>query len=651
MAEAEKRNESSDTWSLGCVFFEMTTVLKGRNINDMRQYLKKSGNTYRFYRSLKGVEDWSRDLRRAYGQASDDIPLAWSALMMQFKPSDRVTANDLCAEISYATHETNSGVILFSGECCIVTSDSDSTTGSATGSETWANNDHTDGTSPPISPLTSRAGTDRSVDPAKINEGPGVDDSPTSGEDSHPWSPTIEVTAFEETPANPLSGLEGSLSASPPRRKKLMHFPIRFKARSKETITNTQDMEQDAMEDMPLVLSGMSTDIEAKHETSEARNNKGMASEVSALLQAARSRRLSSSSDISAMARPILAWRPRMTSDTGLGIGGVRDSGNAQDLQPLPVLGPLSWTKPYHLLDDVKSDPDFMSFLESNYEDSSEYVSAVDPRSTTLLVTLLLSHGLQVESWKYVDSEGASPTFAILDWGQEYRGVLMLMIKAGAKLLYETQDGSTPMTRAAARGYTWAIDILVEAGVSLNSQTRRVALVDAAMNGQLETVKHLIIDLHAVPDQRTTKGKTALRAASSKGHVAIVRYLLETFRDQIDVEARFKNHTPMLDACFRGDVGTAKALLDYGADPNGGRDLKTGNVSYLHHAVRSNHTDIVQLLIDYGADITARSVPLNTPLDEAKKKGNSEIMYKLLEAKAVQERMKKELQRASKRGN
>ena len=169
------------------------------------------------------------------------------------------------------------------------------------------------------------------------------------------------------------------------------------------------------------------------------------------------------------------------------------------------------------------------------------------------------------------------------------------------------------------------------------------------MRRQLETVKHLLLILHAVPDQKTVKGKTPLYAAASKGHSHIVRYLLEQFRDQVDIEARSKGQTPLLDACLRNDVMVAQALLEYGADLNGGKDLKTGNLSYLHHAARAGHVDMVRLLIDHRADISARSVSLKTPLDEAKKEGRTEIIYILLEIKARQERVKQELVRSRNR--
>ena len=646
MTNDQSRNESSDIWSLGCVFVEMATVLKGRSIETLREYLKAKTGNYRFYKNQKGVEAWSRDLRTICSE-SEYVPLKWAKRMMQDKPKRRLTATDLCAEIA---KETDTDTELFSCGCCTSSDDTDSTANSVVGSDAWAEDEY-------ISPLTSRVGTDNSLEPNPAKSEPGSTDRHASMGTSDFNSPTIEVTAFQEEfspSSNPLAGLEGPALASPPGRAKVIRLPSLFKSRSKETVTTTEDLQEGGADAAIPDLTGITINGEAEKDISRwdtvKQDYMGVASEMSAALQAVRSRRLSTSSDISAMVKPVVAWRPRKTSDAGLGVSGVHDIDHIQELQPLPALGPLSWTKPHHLVADVKNDSNFISFIESKYPNAADYVAGPDPKSIAVLVMLLLRHGLRVEDWRYVDNEGASPTFAVIEWGKEYQGVVMLMTRAGAKLQYETRDGSTPLSRAAARGHIWAIDILFEAGATLNPpESRRVPLVEAAMCGQLETVKHLLLILHAVPDQKTVKGKSPLYAAASKGHAHIVRYLLEQFRDQIDIEARFKGQPPLLDACLRNDVMVAQALLEHGADPNGGKDLKTGNLSYLHYAARAGHVDMVRLLIDHGADISARSVSLRTPLDEAKKERRAEVDFILRETKASHERVKRELQRSRNR--
>ena len=48
VAEYQKRNSSSDMWSLGCVFLEMSTVLAGQTVDKMRRYLGTARTTTDF---------------------------------------------------------------------------------------------------------------------------------------------------------------------------------------------------------------------------------------------------------------------------------------------------------------------------------------------------------------------------------------------------------------------------------------------------------------------------------------------------------------------------------------------------------------------------------------------------------------------------
>lgn len=45
VATAESRNSRSDLWSLGCVFLEISTILKGKTIKELLAFLKANGTT------------------------------------------------------------------------------------------------------------------------------------------------------------------------------------------------------------------------------------------------------------------------------------------------------------------------------------------------------------------------------------------------------------------------------------------------------------------------------------------------------------------------------------------------------------------------------------------------------------------------------
>ena len=161
VANYEKRNSASDIWSLGCVFLEICSILKGRTVNDMRQYFKKLHDTYKFFQCFRAIQAWSEELCHLDSE-SDNEPLYWATLMMHHDPDSRPSANDLCGEITRRTGKRDSEFKRFCGECCYIGSDADSSHGSASGGDLWAENLDDEITSPATSPLTSPMTTDSS---------------------------------------------------------------------------------------------------------------------------------------------------------------------------------------------------------------------------------------------------------------------------------------------------------------------------------------------------------------------------------------------------------------------------------------------------------------------------------------------------------
>lgn len=153
VASYEKRNSTSDIWSLGCVFLEMCSILKGRTVHDMRQYFKKLHGKYKFFQCFPAIQAWSGELWNLDSE-SDNLPLYWASLMMDRDPDSRPSANDLCGEITRRIGKTDSESKLFCGECCYIGSDADSSHGSASGGDLWAENLDDEITSPATSPLT-----------------------------------------------------------------------------------------------------------------------------------------------------------------------------------------------------------------------------------------------------------------------------------------------------------------------------------------------------------------------------------------------------------------------------------------------------------------------------------------------------------------
>ena len=704
VANYQPRNGSSDIWSLGCVFFEMTTVLKGRSIDAMRQHFKRVNDTHKFHQCLPGINSWSQELAEL-GLEADNNPLDWATDMMQIDPKSRPSADELCARIAKVVGITDDGLPHFSGECCAIGGDGDSSGASVFDDDVWAVKDDVE----VISPCPSSPSTDKSTKSVGAKSDSIPKDVPVARDVSEASSPTIQITAARKPIGQsgiPVVGLEQcSITTSPLTTKMNLPYHSFSRKHSREAVGSRDNdpnlllnlgnqqttdaeraeesedeivevIEQGAeekglgiVEIMEAVSTGensplgpdVTTDLEVglqKPETSAVMANSerlaaDLAAEMTAALQASRSRRLSSSAIVPGE-RPI----SMLTVETPSRTNDRRPSSDMQSLRGwqtigfrnnLPKLGPLSWAKPSYLLDDVKNDMSFMSFLADNYEDCYHLVSAATLKDVTSLIEMLLRNGFQLDAWTYVDTEGISPTFSVLDWGEDYEALFKLMVNSGVCLHYETQDGSNLLSRAASSGYTWALKILVDAGAKLNRNNRRTAMVDAADSDQLETVEYLVNKFQATPDLKTSEGKTALRAASINHHVDIVKFLLETCRDQIDIENRVNDQSILYDACVGDRTEVVELLLAHGADPNATSGVMSGKWTPLQKAAKAGNMDIVRTLVAHGADISARAFPMvsgagplgTTAMMEAKKGGYAEIEKFLANEQDARAKMKR----------
>ena len=669
VAQPEKRNVSSDVWSLGCVFLEMTTVLKERSITEMQGYFKKLHGSYRFYQCKDAIDGWAKELL-ASGKESDNLPIRWIAGMLRIQPESRPSAEALYQDITSQAQQNKCEAQRFIGDCCndfcTGDSDSDCDTPGEDDTDSWEES-HSDEATPPLTPSlkTSHIGVGP-VKAASTEDGFQPVEPPINPVPPKPSPPNMNDPAVRgrtARPSVPAINTGSSLSPNLPLGDKIsVPYPSFSRAHSKEAVRpvdNDTSLQQNTTEpklmgvarveglglesenrvtqsvttETPLSIPRITMHQEAKLDDLEidvverddtAGEAKISVAEMTAALLASRSRRTSAASDRPFFGRSSEAVSPfsdKAPSLTGWQTIGFRNN--------LPVLGPLSWAQPSHLLTDVKSDPSFMAYLESNYKDCYDLLSVSTIEHVTLLVEMLLRNGLKLDDWKHVDDEGISPLFRVLDWGGKYQSLFKVMVNSGANLNYETKDGRNPLSQAAAYGYNWAIKILVDAGADLRKYTRRNALVDAAESNQLETVKYLIGTLKAEPDLKDADGRTALRAASINGHVEIVNYLLETCRDKIDIENKVNEQSILYDACTGGRTEVVKILLDHRADPNSTSGITSGGKwTPLIKAVQANNIEIAQALIHHGAKISARTLRFvgTTAMSEAKKGGNARMI-------------------------
>ncbi|KAI9761626.1 MAG: hypothetical protein M1840_001742 [Geoglossum simile] len=118
VAAHEPRNASSDIWSLGCVFLEMSVVLKGLSVEYFKSYFEKNGTGLPFVRTnLPALSMLLTELERT-GIPSDSRALVWVKYMLQHDRSARPTAATLVSWITVpdGPYEGNG---VFCGICCL----------------------------------------------------------------------------------------------------------------------------------------------------------------------------------------------------------------------------------------------------------------------------------------------------------------------------------------------------------------------------------------------------------------------------------------------------------------------------------------------------------------------------------------------------
>ncbi|MEJ1963492.1 MAG: ankyrin repeat domain-containing protein [Gammaproteobacteria bacterium] len=259
-----------------------------------------------------------------------------------------------------------------------------------------------------------------------------------------------------------------------------------------------------------------------------------------------------------------------------------------------------------------------------------ELARAQDIRGVTLLSQAAL-YGNAGEI-KWLLSHGADPNIATeaghtpLMLGIDDLDKVKLLLDAGADISARTQAGRTTLQQAAdIKRNARVIGLLLRHGAKAEPGEGD-PLVQVSRNGDLESMKLLAA-------QRGGKfPKPAVKAAALSNCLACLRLVLAAKPDEQAIRTALVGTATMIN----NDV--LSALLKSGADANApaAKGASEEAKTVLMQAVYSDYAPParVRLLIDFGADVNARSANGNTALLEARKKGSTEIVAMLIAAGA-----------------
>ncbi|XP_061662559.1 ankyrin repeat and SOCS box protein 13a.1 [Syngnathoides biaculeatus] len=175
---------------------------------------------------------------------------------------------------------------------------------------------------------------------------------------------------------------------------------------------------------------------------------------------------------------------------------------------------------------------------------------------------------------------------------------LIRLIESEPSVNIVTVDNITPLHEASLQGHPHCVRLLLEAGAQVDVRTIHgsTPLCNACTSGSLECVKLLLRYGAKVNPSLTALTASPLHEACIQGNAEIVRLLIASGAQLEAYDVHFG--PPLHIACAKAHLDCVRELLLAGADVNSSKFHETA----LHHAARLDTPDVIELLMDFGAN-------------------------------------------------
>jgi ankyrin repeat protein/serine/threonine protein kinase len=573
------RGSASDVWSLGCVFLEMTTVLKGLDLSDVRVFFEGygSGSTI-FASNYYATESWIVQLRVTGESNIDNQPLEWIGQMLKPAPQRRVTAKELFNTINIVNGSERQAV--YCRNCCFVE---------------WGNSNKAElsGTSfvDKASMLVGRT-SDLSQTPLQSTFKAQEKDSPV------PSAATDELirsfgksSIVTDRPVRP--------DRTPRASKTALFAAIRHvdAQRLSSLIGNGADVESEDMIGRKALYKAVESESETvvsvllKH---GAKVNEKTKDGMTALHEAARR-------NVIVIMRQLLG--------NGADPSIQRDDGKAA----------LHIAVENENLASVKCLVDAGADLDARTNTGKVPLHGASWTGNDEIARVLLDNGASPNS---EDAQGSRPIH--MASGKNYDRVLRVLIEKGAEVnCPELQFGFDPISLASDLGNEKVVNVLLEHNVDRRYRDHRheaTALHLAAKGGHASIARSLVRKGWEV-NARNKYGYTPLHTAAYGGHCDFLRVLLDGGSDMNILTP--DGATALMFAAHEGQEESVKLLIDHGSDLEA---RNTRGLTPLHAAAENGHINVVMALLEYGADPAAIAEDGSTALDRAEAVGHEEVV-------------------------
>jgi len=202
------------------------------------------------------------------------------------------------------------------------------------------------------------------------------------------------------------------------------------------------------------------------------------------------------------------------------------------------------------------------------------------------------------------------------------------LIASGTSVDSRDALGSTPLLEAAWTGEAEIAEFLISQGADVNGhhgESGATPLQYAVLTGRTKMTK-LLLDAGAKLDGEYRDGQSLLHVAAARGYAPIIDLLVSS---NADVEALDANgNTPLDSAVLHNQPFALAALLKDHASASYVHPLDGRGA--LHEACMRGFAQMIQPLVDAGADPTLRDRFGQTPLDIALAYKNGSVVATLL---------------------
>ncbi|XP_029374134.1 ankyrin repeat and protein kinase domain-containing protein 1 [Echeneis naucrates] len=244
------------------------------------------------------------------------------------------------------------------------------------------------------------------------------------------------------------------------------------------------------------------------------------------------------------------------------------------------------------------------------------------------IISMLLDHGASV-------SQGDEDQWTALHFAAQNGDcrTVRLLLDKGAVADVREKVGWMPLHLACQNGHETVVRLLLsrlsaEALRECEMAQGRTPLHLASVYGHLNIAK-LLLSQGADPNATDHSLSTALHLAAGEGNYRVVRELVQNGATPNSADRR--GYTALHLASLRGHTVICKKLLSNGASPDS-RTLQGWTAMHLA-ALRGHETTVVELN-SQGGCVNASGENGWTPLHLACKQGETEVVARLLEAKA-----------------